>query len=774
MVRSTFSQEMKMFETLLSALHDLSCRNPIHVDAFLVGLWNPGERQDLFQWLKQILEASEIPLSVFFKSTQLFDRFLEHSVLNSGLLDNGGAASSLLRQVTAKKGICPSPMSASISTVASSPKTPDSMLPGQSTAAPSPTDSTAAIPNQLHILEQLHRDILIQIKRPTVLQQQNMRGAEPSSASTSTSGSASSTNTNGNNGGNGSNSVTPGSCAGSKNPLYRPEASWTLKMTHRAIGLACCSLVMKLDFRKHYSKHYDTLIQHASRYLFPELGGGDQAASGGLAATSTSSCAAGVGDQLSESEPSPQYYLSLVNPKAFIQSLEWPVIKELRYRLSVPCIIDFLDYFDTQCQIRSKKSFAVDVILYHPELLYGNKMTAIGLAIWFLSHKSQEHVHAILQKMQTFDSFASSRRLEEKRRLILSGNEGSQSPGTAAISEHAISTADLRTLVSQLRDQFRQVHQGSCSSGAPGAPPGACGASGGATSGASCSAGVAAAGAEVAAETGTMRRNSTSNGSQMSCSASSSSTTMSAGEMKMMTTSNYLQGSCVGTSTSSSSGGPASAAYNVGMVVDHQHLLPACDQHSLVHSSSCSTACSSQSHSQSTMDLPGAGPQGQHLVQGGGGPQGGSGHQMLHGSISKSSCGSTSSSNSCGSSSREVVVPPGAVEHQHHQYQQLGMAQAQAHQHQMMHQAAQQAQHHQHWSQHQSQHHGAWPLTVEQHRQMANEQHRQMANLDVDMSQHPPRKHQRQGTNQMMWAPGQHQATLGGGYHYQHHAPTMR
>eukprot|EP00392_Amoebophrya_sp_AT5.2_P013547 g13674.t1 len=182
MVRSTFSQEMKMFETLLSALHDLSCRNPIHVDAFLVGLWNPGERQDLFQWLKQILEASEIPLSVFFKSTQLFDRFLEHSVLNSGLLDNGGAASSLLRQVTAKKGICPSPMSASISTVASSPKTPDSMLPGQSTAAPSPTDSTAAIPNQLHILEQLHRDILIQIKRPTVLQQQNMRGAEPSSA----------------------------------------------------------------------------------------------------------------------------------------------------------------------------------------------------------------------------------------------------------------------------------------------------------------------------------------------------------------------------------------------------------------------------------------------------------------------------------------------------------------------------------------------------------------------------------------------------------------
>ncbi|CAD7963587.1 unnamed protein product [Amoebophrya sp. A120] len=514
MPRNTFPVEMKMFEPLLAALHELSCHNPIHVDAFLMGLWNPSERQELFQWLKMILETSEIPSSVFFKTTQMFDRFLEHTVLNSSglghstLLQNNGSSSlqgghnagGFVNK--AGKVICPSPMSASVSTVASSPKTPDQ---AQGTPSPlNPSNILSAVHQQQSelygrqiptVLEDLHQDIATQLGSQFIVQDLPNPIGE-------------------------GGELTPQHVA---NPVF--NSNWSQTMTHRALGLACTSLVMKLDFRKHYSKHYDSLIQAAVPYLFPSnnsnsgsggaAGGNTNSSSGNNNANNNASSAnrsnsagnsyemntssSGVGgpDYNSASSvsaeqyggidnvgnyvttapvPEIRYAFSCASAKAFIQSLEWPIIKYLRFRLSVPCLIDFLDYFDTQCQIRSKKSYAVDVILYHPELLYGNKMTSIALAIWFLSHKNQDYVHAILQKMQTFDSFAPSKRLEEKRRLMQEA-PGSQSPATAQISEHAISTADLRALVSQLRDGFRShtilhrgvVNGGSSATGAAGA-----------------------------------------------------------------------------------------------------------------------------------------------------------------------------------------------------------------------------------------------------------------------------------------------------------------
>ncbi|CAD7944616.1 unnamed protein product [Amoebophrya sp. A25] len=391
-----------------------------------------------------MLEQSEIPLSVFFKTTQMFDRFLEHSVkeqfanATAAAAHGGSAGAQTQQEILSSKGglkqICPSPLSASMSTLASSPKTPENM-----TGALVPGAAGGYV--WKNILEQLHSDMERQLCSRMLIAD-----------------------------------------ASAQNPLYQEEG-WTVRATHRAVGLACCSLVMKLDFRKHYSKHYDALITNASHHLVNPL---EQQTDG-----SFSAAAAGV--QLTPScqsgDQNITYFFSMANVKAFIQSIEWPIIKNLRYRLSVPSIIDFLDYFDTQCQIRSKKSYAVDVIMYHPELLYGNKMTAISLAVWFLSHKNQEHVHAILQKMQTFDSFASSKRLEEKRRLIAASRHEDQSPSTRQISEHAISTADLRVLVTQLRDGFRS---------------GAAAAAGNATSGAgSSSASATTTSASGVATTGT-------------------------------------------------------------------------------------------------------------------------------------------------------------------------------------------------------------------------------------------------------------------------------
>ena len=67
----------------------------------------------------------------------------------------------------------------------------------------------------------------------------------------------------------------------------------------------------------------------------------------GVATSSTSTAMGGIEQQDRKIE----YYFSMANVKAFIQSIEWPIIKHLSYRLSVPSIIDFLDYFDTQCQV---------------------------------------------------------------------------------------------------------------------------------------------------------------------------------------------------------------------------------------------------------------------------------------------------------------------------------------------------------------------------------------------------------------------------------------
>jgi len=279
---------------------------------------------------------------------------------------------------------------------------------------------------------------------------------------------------------------------------------------------------MKIDFRKHYTKHFDALMQAAGPVVFGASGGGLVNESGQghsvnnsvVSGSSTTSNSGGNANQnatsgiilnehgnsstasqqsLSEQNivppqpsltiyshpngcitmesepndpihqvhggnkflypnqkennqdnPSLQYSFSIFSGKSFVQSVEWPIVKVLRFKLSVPCIVDFLDYFDTHCQIRSRKSSAIDIILYHPELLYGNKTTTVALAVWFLSHKNQEHVHAILQKMQSFECFTTSKQLAESKTM----------------NENSITTADLRRLVTQLRDAFKAYNAG--------------------------------------------------------------------------------------------------------------------------------------------------------------------------------------------------------------------------------------------------------------------------------------------------------------------------
>ncbi len=82
------------------------------------GLWNPRERQNLFHWLKRVLDQADVPISVFFKTTQLFDRFIEQDVLESM---GHGVPGSVNNMSTASLSTV---ATGSMSTVASSPQTP--------------------------------------------------------------------------------------------------------------------------------------------------------------------------------------------------------------------------------------------------------------------------------------------------------------------------------------------------------------------------------------------------------------------------------------------------------------------------------------------------------------------------------------------------------------------------------------------------------------------------------------------------------------------------
>jgi hypothetical protein len=63
---------------------------------------------------------------------------------------------------------------------------------------------------------------------------------------------------------------------------------------------------MKMDYRKHYTRHFENLLT----------------------------------------------FVGILDRKAYVQSLEWAVAKSLRFNMNVPCIVDYLEYFDWRFGLR--------------------------------------------------------------------------------------------------------------------------------------------------------------------------------------------------------------------------------------------------------------------------------------------------------------------------------------------------------------------------------------------------------------------------------------